>query len=58
MEAHVSKVSPKPLNVTPVGPFHPRSDSDEVNHSCAERVATVATPSTMARHAGSRATQS
>ena len=58
MEAQVSKVSPKPLSVTPVGPFHPRSASDEVNHSCAERVATVATPSTMARHAGSRATSS
>ena len=58
MEAQVSKVSPKPLSVTPVGPVHPSSDSDEVNHSWADRVATVATPSTMARHAGSRATSS
>ena len=34
----------------------PQVGPGEVNHSCAERVATVATPSTMARHAGSRAT--
>src|SRR5215207_10859944 len=58
IEAQVSNTSPNPESVTPRGPSQPISDSVASSHNCADRVATVATESTIFRQALLAATNS